>query len=193
VNPAPPPVERVAVGRISRAHGVSGEVSVLVLSQLPERFEPGSSLLLDDAGEGTLTVAAVRPHRQRLLVRFEGVVDRNAAERLTGRYLFVPSASVPPPPEGEYWTHQLVGCEVVTERGAALGRIAEVMHTEANDVWAARDEAGVETLVPALRDVVISVDVGAGRVVVREVPGLTVPETAEAHVPSAPPSEGDPS
>jgi 16S rRNA processing protein RimM len=180
VNPAPPPVERVAVGRITRAHGVSGEVAVLVLSQLPERFEPGSSLLLEDAGDGTLTVVAARPHRQRLLVRFEGVEDRNAAERLAGRYLFVPSASVPPPPEGEYWTHQLLGCQVVTERGASLGRIAEVMHTQANDVWAARDEAGVETLVPALRDVVVSVDVGAGRVVVREVPGLTVPDTAPA-------------
>jgi 16S rRNA processing protein RimM len=172
---------------------VSGEVAVLVLSQLPERFEPGSSLLLDEIGEASLTVVATRPHRQRLLVRFEGVEDRNAAERLAGRYLFVPAGLVPPPPEGEFWTHQLVGCEVVTERGASLGRIAEVMHTEANDVWATRDEAGVETLVPALRDVVVSVDVGTGQVVVREVPGLTVPETGEVPIPGGPPTDGDPS
>jgi 16S rRNA processing protein RimM len=179
VNPAPPPVERVAVGRITRAHGVSGEVSVLVLSQLPERFDPGSSLLVEGSADATLTVVGVRPHRQRLLVRFQGIEDRDAAERLAGRYLFVPADSVPPPPEGEYWTHQLIGSAVVTEGGTSLGRIAEVMHTQANDVWAARDEAGNETLVPALRDVVVSVDVDAGRVVVRELPGLTVPEATE--------------
>jgi 16S rRNA processing protein RimM len=161
----------VAVGRITRAHGVKGEVAVLPLTQVDERFAPGSRLTVE-GGDDALTVVASRPHRGRLLVTFEGVKDRDRAETLRGAYLVVPVSEVPPLPEGEYWPHELVGCEVRTETGTPLGTIREVLHTEANDVWVARTEDG-ETLIPALKDVVASVDVAGGMVVVREIPGLT--------------------
>jgi 16S rRNA processing protein RimM len=167
-----PGVDRVAVGRITRAHGVRGEVAVLSLSEVASRFEPGSVLLLGQ-GEGRLTVGSVRSHGHRLLVRFEEIDDRSAAERLGGEYLFVPASEVPVPAEGEFWTHQLVGCEVLTESGRHLGRVREVMRNPANDVWAA-DGPGGEVLIPALKDVVTSVDVAGGRIIVRDVPGLTV-------------------
>jgi 16S rRNA processing protein RimM len=162
------------VGRITKAHGVKGEVSVLVLSQVAERFEPGSRLFLGESEARRLTVSEVRPHRQRLLVRFEGVADRNHAEELQGSYLFVPVTSAPALPEGEFWTHQLIGCEVVTDSGRSLGRIREVIRTTANDVWATEGEEG-EVLIPALKEVVGAVDVQGGRVVVHEIPGLTAP------------------
>jgi 16S rRNA processing protein RimM len=168
------PPRWVAVGRISRAHGVKGEVSVLVLSQVPERFEPGSRLFLDESEARPVSVSAARPHRQRLLVRFEEVGDRDGAEALRGSYLFVPAASAPELPEGQFWTHDLIGCEVVTEAGRSLGRIREVIHTAANDVWVAEGEDG-EVLIPALKDVVASVDLADRRVLVREIAGLTVP------------------
>ena len=60
----------------------------------------------------------------------------------------------------------------MTEEGRSLGRIVEIIAAPANDVWVARD-GDRETLIPALRDVVVSVDVGERRVVVREVPGIT--------------------
>jgi 16S rRNA processing protein RimM len=189
-------IDRLAVGRITRAHGVGGEVAVLPLSQVQERFEPGSRLSLE-ASDRTLVVTSVRPHRNRLLVSFEGVEDRNEAETLAGRYLFVPAESAPPLPDGEYWPHQLVGSEVVTESGRVLGRVREVLLGQANDVWVTVPEDPVppggtvppgdagapaprpgprEWLVPALRDVVVSVDPAARRIVVRDVPGLTAPE-----------------
>jgi 16S rRNA processing protein RimM len=172
VNPTP---EWVAVGRITRAHGVKGEVAVLVLSEVAERFEPGSRLFTDETGERSLTVSAVRPHRQRLLVQFAEVARRDQAEALQGSYLFVPASSAPELPEGEFWTHDLIGCEMLLVTGRSLGRIQEVIHTAANDVWVARGPEG-EVLVPALNAVVERVDLGARRVVVHEVPGLTVPE-----------------
>jgi 16S rRNA processing protein RimM len=171
VNPTP---EWVVVGRITRAHGVRGEVAVLVLSEVVERFEPGSRLYLDETAARPVTVSAVRPHRQRLLVEFEGVRDRSQAEALQGSYLFVPAGSAPELPEGEFWTHELIGCEVVTDTGRPLGRIREVIHTPANDVWAAEGQDG-EVLIPALKDVVGSVDVAGRRIVVREIEGLTAP------------------
>jgi 16S rRNA processing protein RimM len=164
----------VVVGRVTRAHGVRGEVAVLVLTEVGERFEPGSSVFLDDGR--ALTVSSARPHRGRTLVAFEGVRDRDAADRLVGRDLVVPESASPPLPDGSYWDHQLVGSEVVTQSGRSLGQLGDVIHTPANDVWSAVDDAGAETLVPAIADVVVSVDVAAKRVVVREVPGLTAPD-----------------
>jgi 16S rRNA processing protein RimM len=164
----------VTVGRITRAHGVKGEVSVLVLSEVEDRFADGASVFLDDGR--ALRVAETRPHHGRLLVRFADVADRDAAEALAGRDLVVPESASPPLPDGSYWDHQVVGAEVVTETGRSLGTLREVIHTRANDVWSAVDADGAETLVPAISDVVVSVDVGERRVVVREVPGLTSPE-----------------
>ena len=150
-----------------------GEVSVLVLSEVPERFRPGATLHLEDGRP--LTVASGRPHRGRLLVRFEELGDRTAVEGLGGAYLFVPEEDVPVAPEGSFWPHELEGCEIVTDEGRSLGRISEVILGEANDLWVARD-GDRETLVPALRDVVVSVDTSAKRVVIHEVPGLTTDE-----------------
>ncbi len=166
----------VAVGRITRAHGVHGEVAVMPLTEVAERFDPGSRVVLDDDPARVLEVDAVRPHRDRLLVTFHGVEDRTAAERLAGRYVFVGAEESPELPEDAFWPHQLVGAEVLTDTGDRLGTLAEVVHTDANDIWVARAEDGSETLVPALKDVVVAVDTAAGRVVVREIPGLTVPE-----------------
>jgi 16S rRNA processing protein RimM len=165
--------ERIAVGRITRAHGIKGEVAVLPLTQVESRFDPGSRLEAEGLDE-PLTVASARPHRHGLLVEFEGVHDRTEAERLQGRYLVVPASAVPPLPEGEFWPHQLIGCEVVTDGGRSLGAITEVIHTPANDVWATDGPDG-QSLIPALKDVVTDVDLEARRVTVREIPGLTAP------------------
>jgi 16S rRNA processing protein RimM len=164
----------VAVGRISRAHGVKGEVVVRPLSEVETRFAAGSHLFLREDERDPLTVAETRSHRGRLLVSFEGVRDRNAAEGMAGAFLFVPASSAPSLPEGEYWTHELVGCQVLTDAGRALGPIREIIYTPANDVWVTQGEEG-ETLIPALKDVVKDVDLPARRVIVREVSGLTGP------------------
>jgi 16S rRNA processing protein RimM len=168
-----PPEPTVVVGKITKAHGLHGEVLVLVISDNPDRFALGASVFLDDGRE--LRIGASRPNGGRLLVTFEGVKDRNGADLLRGSSLVVPLSMLPELPEGEFWPHQLIGCDVVTEAGRSLGTIADVIGNPANDLWAAVDEAGNETLIPAIRDVVISVDVALRRIEVREIPGLTAP------------------
>ncbi len=148
-----------------------GEVTVLVLSDVADRFSEGAELRLEDGR--VLTVAAARPHKDRLLVRFEGVEDRAQAEALQTSLLVVPASASPELPEGSWWDHQIDGCTLETDTGRALGTVREVIHTAANDVWSAVDDAGVETLIPVLKDVVVSVDVDGGRIVIREIPGLT--------------------
>jgi 16S rRNA processing protein RimM len=161
----------VAVGRVARAHGVQGEVAVLVLSEVEDRFAPGATLWLEDGR--ALTVESSTPHRGRLLVRFREVRNREQAEGLQRALLVVPESSSPSLPEGSWWDHQIEGCAVETDRGRALGTVREVIHTAANDVWSVVSEDGVETLVPVLNDVLASVDVAAKRIVVREIEGLT--------------------
>lgn len=163
----------VVVGRITKAHGLRGEVAVQVFSDNPDRFAEGASVFLEDGR--ALVVTAARRAGARLLVTFEGVADRTAAEALRGRSLVVPRSMLPKLPDGEYWPHELIGCEVVTEAGRSLGRLTDVIENPANDLWAATDDAGVETLIPAIRDVVVEVDIADGRIVVRDLPGLTTP------------------
>lgn len=166
----PPASERsIAVGRVTRAHGVRGEVAVLLLSEVEDRFASGARFLTDDGRR--LTVSATRPHGGRLLVTFDEIRDRATAEALASRYLLVRVSDVPAPPEGAYWPHELEGCEVITEGGRRIGTIAEVIHGPATDFWRTVAD-GRETLVPALRDVVASVDIPGRRVVVRDLPEL---------------------
>lgn len=160
----------IVVGKITRAHGVRGEVSVLVLSETPDRFDVGSVLRLEEGR--TLTVERSRRDRGRLLVVFGGIDNREAAMKLGGEFLFISSSDLPELPDGSWWPHQIEGCVVFTEEGKSLGIVAEVLNTPPNDIWVTR-EGSSEVLIPALNDVVVSVDVLAKRIVVRELPGLT--------------------
>ena len=164
----------VVVGRVTKAHGLRGEVAVRASSDNPERFVVGALVFLEDGRE--LRVRSLRSGGGRLLIAFDGVDDRSAAEALRGSALVVPRSMLPALPEGEYWPHELQGCAVVTESGRQLGAIADVVENPAHDLWVAVDDEGIETLLPATRELIVSVDVHAKRVVVRDVVGLTTPD-----------------
>jgi len=129
----PGPGDRLVVGRIGRAHGLHGEVAVTFSSNRPERTAPGAVLY---AGERELVVEAVRPHQGRMLVRFAGVEDRTAAERLLGVELtadpLVGDADVLD--DDELWVHEVVGAEVVDRAGAPVGRVTAVEANPAHDL-----------------------------------------------------------
>jgi 16S rRNA processing protein RimM len=163
----------VVVGRIVKPHGIGGELTVENRSDNPARWDPGSVLFLGDGR--ALTVQAARPHSGRLLVSFAEITDRITAEDYRGQLLTVPESWLPALGPGEWWPSQLIGCRVLTDGGGELGRISEVIPNPANDLWVAVDDDGTETLIPALRDLLVDVDVDGRRIVVRAVPGLTTP------------------
>jgi 16S rRNA processing protein RimM len=166
----------VTVGRITKAHGVHGEVAVENRSDNPDRWAPGA-VVFDDRGRA-FTVRSVRPHGPRLLVTFEGIEDRTDAERLTGTTLQVPESWLPSLPEGTWWSYEAAGCVVRTESGRELGTVEEVLAYPAQDLWRVVDAEGVETLIPAVDAFIVSVDLAGRSAVVRDVPGLTAPEGA---------------
>lgn len=163
----------LVVGRIGHAHGVRGEVSVEVRTDDPDRrYAPGSVLATDPADKGPLTVAAARPHHGRLLVQFEGVGDRNAAELLRGTLLVVDAATAGDTDDGEWWDHDLVGLTAVTTSGRTLGTVADVVHVPGPPLLAIVDGDAREMLVPFVAAIVPEVDVRGGRLVVDPPPGL---------------------
>jgi 16S rRNA processing protein RimM len=164
----------VVVGVVTGVHGLRGEVSVQNRSDNPDRWRPGGTVLREDGR--SLTIASSRRHGKRLLVKFAGIVDRSDAEGLRGAVLAVPESWLPDLAEGEWWAHRLEGCSVRTESGRDLGTLREVIANPANDLWVAVDDEGIETLVPALADVLVDVDLGERTILVRDVPGLTAPE-----------------
>jgi len=129
----PGPGDRLVVGRIGRAHGLHGEVAVTFSSNRPERTAPGAVLY---AGERELVVEAVRPHQGRMLVRFVGVEDRTAAERLLGVELTADplAGAADVLDDDELWVHEVVGAEVVDRAGTPVGRVTAVEANPAHDL-----------------------------------------------------------
>ncbi len=116
---------QLVVGRIVSPHGIRGEVVVVVTTDEPATwFVPGSVLVTEPAGAGPLAIEAVRPHQGRLIVAFDGVLDRDGAEALRGVLLCVDSADVAPPEDpDEFHDYQLVGLAVVDPGGEPLGEV----------------------------------------------------------------------
>ena len=125
------------IGRVGRPHGTGGEVTVTLVSNRPERLEPGSELQTD---LGPLQVVTARPHNRRHLVAFEGVDDRTAAETLRG--LVLRAAPIDDP--DEMWVHELIGARVVDQSGTDRGPVASVVASPAGDLL----ELDSGTLVP---------------------------------------------
>jgi len=165
---------QLVVARIGRAHGIKGEVTVEVRTDEPElRLAPGAVLATDPASAGPLTIETGRVHSGRLLLRFEGVRDRTAAEALRNTVLI---ADVDPDevPEGEdeYYDHQLIDLDVVTEDGTEVGRITEVAHLPSQDLFVVERPDGTEVMIPFVEEIVTGIDLAEQRAVIDPPPGL---------------------
>ena len=165
---------QLQVGRIGRAHGIRGEVTVTPLTDEPAaRFAVGTTLQTDSPSRPELTVAGARRSGPVQVVAFEGIVDRNTAELLRGLHLLVEAESLPQPEdEDEFYDHQLIGLKVHDPVGALLGEVVDVMHPPAAPVLVVSRPDGGEELVPFVRAVVPDVDLTAGHLIVDPPDGM---------------------
>jgi 16S rRNA processing protein RimM len=164
----------VIIGRIGRAHGLRGEVSVDPRTDEPDaRCIIGAELRTEPGGAGPLTIASTRWHGERLLVRFTGVPDRTAAEGLRGvRLLAEIDPDEHPDDPDEFYDHHIVGLRAVTVDGSEIGEVGEVVHLPGHDLLAIRTPDGREILVPFAAQIVPEVDTAGGRVVIDPPDGL---------------------
>ncbi|HEY3843767.1 MAG TPA: ribosome maturation factor RimM [Acidimicrobiales bacterium] len=127
-----PPPDLLKIGRVTKAHGLHGEVVVQLWTDLTERLDPGSVLTTP---RGTLTVEHARPFQDRWIVQFEGIVDRSQAENMRGIELEAEAVEVP----GKLWVHELVGALVVDVAGTELGTVSAVEPNPASDLLVLED------------------------------------------------------
>ena len=154
----------IRVGQVAGAFGLDGAVKVIPLTDFQDRFDPGTSLLLDG---GQHQVEWSRESQPGLVVKLRGIDNRTMAELFRGRYLELPDEQMRPLEQGRFYHRQVVGLSVMTRSGTPLGVIAEVLERPANDVWVC-GEGSIEHLIPATKDAVLEVDLGAGKVVVAD-------------------------
>ena len=168
-TPQNQPDHLVTVGVILGAHGSDGRVRVQPETDNPQRFRKGARLI---AGDRELHIERVQQTSNGfLLLRFTGIVARGDAAALHGETLYVPTDEAPAASPGTYYHYQLVDMNVVSETGERLGTLTEIIATGANDVYVVTGE-GAELLLPALADVIVSVDVNANRMIAAVPDGL---------------------
>lgn len=167
----------LVIGRIAKAHGVTGEIVVDVRTDDPEaRFAPGSVLRgrkPRGGPERSYVIDTVREHAGRLLVRLNGIGDRNAADELRGTLFLVESGDLPPIEDpDEFYDHQLEGLAVRTVAGEAVGTVTEVLHTAAGELLSIKTPEGTELLVPFVSAIVTAVSLAEGTVDIDPPEGL---------------------
>ncbi|SDQ75944.1 ribosome maturation factor RimM [Quadrisphaera sp. DSM 44207] len=161
----------VVVARLGRPHGVRGEVSTEVRTDAPDRrFLPGAVFATDPAGAGPLHLVGARDHNGVLLLAFDGVADRTAAEGLRGVLLL---ADVPEQEEPDAWAvGALVGLRAERTDGRDAGTVVGVEHGPAQDLLVLRQPSGALARVPFVTALVPEVDLPGGRVVLDPPGGL---------------------
>lgn len=171
------PDDLLIVGKIIAAHGIRGEVKVHSFAESIALYQVGKKIRigLSDGRTHKKTLISVRPHGRGLLMGFEAVTDRSQAESLSGGSLFVQRAQLPPLEADTYYWVDLFGLKVVDRSGGVLGVIDDVIPTPGNDVYVVKNSATGdrrEMLIPAIGQVVVSVDLKTKTMVVELPEGL---------------------
>jgi 16S rRNA processing protein RimM len=160
----------IVIGMVVAPFGVRGELKVMVHTDFPERFSKGNDVTVRTA-MGKRFISKVEcnvPHKGGITLKIEGIDDRNAAEELRGAEFVIDRSEVGELPEGRYYLFDLIGLKIITDDGLDLGEIVEIMQGGANDVY----ETSAGVLIPAIRQVVVKIDIKEGLMVIHPIPGL---------------------
>lgn len=158
-------------GKIVGTHGIKGMTRVQVWADDNEFLGQFKFVYTDENGNGKLEISRVQPHGTVALVAFKGVNTIEQAEKLRGTVIYI-NRNDAKLPEGRYFITDLLGCEVFdADTNELLGKITDVSETGANDVWhITRDSK--EYLVPAIADVIVTVDTENEKAVIRPMKGI---------------------
>ena len=171
------PERLLVLGRVLGPRGLRGAVKVRSFAAVPALLAPGSAVILrGPGGAWEVSLTGVQAFREGLVVTFQGIDSREAAERLRGYEICVPRAAAPPLPEATYYHGDILGLHVHTETGERLGELVDIWPSAAHDLYVVRGDKG-EWLLPAVRAFILGVDLARRVMVVRPIEGLVDPET----------------
>ncbi len=167
-------MELLEIGRIIRPHGLAGRLKVLSYLESQDALDGLAELFIGRRAQeaAVFPLHAVQTGREFFILKLGGIEDKDAASKMVGSSVWMPSEAMKKLPDGEYYWREIIGLEVVTEEGRILGRIESVFPTGSNDVYVCRGMAK-EILLPAIGDVILKIDRDHGLMVVRLLKGLT--------------------
>ena len=154
--------EFFTIGHIVAPHGVRGDVRIYPDTDFPERFLDMKYAYIDGV---KYAVKEARFHKRVVLVKFDGIDDRNGAASLVKKEIQIPRMELMPLAEGQYYIFDIIGCSVFDKNGNLLGEVTDILRTGSNDVYVVTGEDGNEVLLAVIPDVILSVDVGAKKII----------------------------
>ena len=168
---------RVVIGRVSGAFKLKGQLQIRCFGDPSDLVDISSFVLAEndeDAEAGTVfEVAALAVGRKsELRVTLTGVDDRNAAEALKGRWVFVAIDELTQTDDDEYYGYELIGCTVLRSDGAKIGEVRDIWAAGGTDLLVVADERGAEHLIPMVGKFLREVDIAGRRIAIAEIPGL---------------------
>lgn len=163
------------VGKIVNTQGIKGEIRVISSTDFPEeRFRKGNILFIEDSPNNLIEVkvSSHRIHKNFHLLTFVGINAINDVEKYKGKMLKISEDQLNDLDEGEFYYHEIIGCEVFTEDDEKIGKINEILSPGANDVWVVKRPGEKDLLLPYIVDVVKDVDIENRKVIVHLMEGL---------------------
>jgi 16S rRNA processing protein RimM len=164
----PSGLEFVVIGQILAPWGAKGKLKVKVLTDFPQRFVPTAQVYIN---RQPMTIDSTEWHQGKAIIKLDQIETIEAAQRLRGQPVEILPSQLYPLPEGQYYHFQLIGLEVWTTQGELLGNITEILTAESNDNYVVSGAKG-EILIPAIEDVIKSVDLDKGRMSIEPIEGL---------------------
>lgn len=160
------------LGQIVSTHGIKGEMRFNPWCDKPEFVKKFKTLYFDSKGEKSVKVISARPHGNMVILMLEDIDTVEKAKALKNTVLYMKRSDAKLP-KGTWFVQELFDCTVIdNNNGKVLGTIVDVSETGANDVWHIKTPKNSEVLIPAIKQVVISVDVEKGEILINPIKGL---------------------
>jgi 16S rRNA processing protein RimM len=166
-------VEYLKIGQISNAHGIKGEVKVYPLTDDVKRFSKLAFVFLNEKDiYRKVEVESVKYLKQFVVLKLNGIEDMNQALKYKNVYIYVDRENAVKLPKGSYFISDLIGLDVSSNEGNYLGKIIDVFSTGSNDVYEVKSELGKSILLPAIKEVILQIDIENRRMLVKLLEGL---------------------
>ncbi|MCC7431706.1 16S rRNA processing protein RimM [bacterium] len=169
--------ELITIGKVSKAHGIKGEIKIIPLTTYPERFNDLEKVFVEFENEVVkeFKIEKVRVSTEAIFLKFEGINDRNEAEKFSKAYISIVENDLVSLEEGEFFVFEIIGLSVETVEKEFLGVVTDVMAVGDCDVYVVeRESDNKEFLIPATKEFVVSIDFEAEKITIKPIPGLLI-------------------
>ncbi len=160
--------EFITIGEIVAPAGIEGKLKVKIVTDFPQRFAPSSEIYIN---RQPMSIETTEWHKGKAIIKLNTIDSIEDAQKLQGQSIEIHHNQVYSLPEGQYYHFQLIGLEIWTTQRELLGTVTEILTAESNDIYVVRGAKG-EILIPAIEDVIKSIDLNKGCIVIEAIEGL---------------------